>query len=178
MADAARRHPVTASTSPAPRGIVPRVVQSWWAPRRVVRGLADMPDRTLLGVLMVALLFFLIAQAPARARDAFLDPSVSFEARMGGALMGVMFIMPLLAYGLAALVAMLSRLTARPVEGRHSRLALFWALLAVVPAMLLAGLVQGFVGPGPALSIAHAIAGIGFVVIWGAGLSALGGRGQ
>lgn len=132
-----------------------------------------MPDRTLLGVLMIALLFFLIAQAPARAREAYLDPTVSFEARMGGALMGVMFIMPLLAYGLAALVSALSHLTPWPVDGRHSRLALFWALLAVVPAMLLAGLVQGFVGPGPALNLAHAVAGIGFLLIWGAGLSAL-----
>ena len=132
-----------------------------------------MPDRTLLAVLMIALLFLLVAQAPARARDAHLDPSIGFQERMGGALMGVMFIMPLLAYGMAALVSALSRLTPWQVAGRHSRLALFWALLAVVPAMLLAGLVQGFVGPGPALTLTHAVAGLGFLGIWGAGLSAL-----
>ena len=25
-------------------GILPRILQSWWAPRRVVRGLSDMPE--------------------------------------------------------------------------------------------------------------------------------------
>lgn len=168
MADAPRQ-----SVSAAPQGILPRVLQSWWAPRRVVRGLADMPDRALVAVLMAAMLIFLIAQTPGHARAAQLDPSVPLDARLGGALMAVMFLMPLLAYGVAALVSGLSRLTGRRLDPRHSRLALFWALLAVSPAMLLAGLVAGLIGPGPALAICQAVAGIGFLVIWGAGISAL-----
>lgn len=168
MADAPRQ-----GVSAAPRGILPRVLQSWWAPRRVVRGLVDMPDRALVVVLMAAMLIFLLAQAPGHARAAQLDPSVPLDARMGGALMAVMFLMPLLAYGVAALVSGLSRLTPWRLDARHSRLALFWALLAVAPAMLLAGLVAGLIGPGPALVICQAVAGIGFLVIWGAGISAL-----
>ena len=132
-----------------------------------------MTEGTRLAVLMAAMLVFLIAQAPAHARLAQLDPTVPFQARMGGALLAVMFMMPILAYGLAAVVALLSRLTPWRLHPEDSRLALFWALLAVAPAMLLAGLVEGLVGQGPALVLVRTIGGIGFLVIWGAGISAL-----
>nr|WP_237168290.1 hypothetical protein [Paracoccus shandongensis] len=151
-------------------------MQSWWAPRRVVRGLSAMPEGSKLAVLMAAMLVFLIAQAPAHARLAQLDPSVPFQARMGGALLAVMFMMPILAYAVASLVTILSRLTPWHLRQEDSRLALFWALLAVAPAMLLAGLVEGMVGQGPALAVVQAICGIGFLVIWGAGIAALARR--
>lgn len=154
-------------------GIVPRILQSWWAPGRVVASLRGMPDRGLIAVLMAAMLVFLIAQAPGHQRAAQLDPSVPFQARMGGALLAVMFMMPLVAYAVAALVAGLSRLTPRRVAPADSRLALFWALLAVAPAMLLAGLTEGLVGAGPALTVTRLLAGGGFLVIWGAGLRVL-----
>ena len=106
-------------------GIVPRIVESWWAPGRVVRGLRGMPDRGLIAILMGAMLMFLVAQAPEHARAAHLDPSVPLQARMGGALLAVMFIMPLLAYGVALIVAVLSRVTGRPVSppAPHERVA-------------------------------------------------------
>ena len=157
-------------------GIVPRIVQSWWAPGRVVGSLRGTPERVLIVILMAAMLIFLIAQAPGHARAAHLDPSVPLDARMGGALLAVMFMMPLLAYALAELVAFLSRLTPWPVASQDSRLALFWALLAVAPAMLLSGLTEGFAGPGAALTLTRVVAGLGFLVIWGAGLRALAGK--
>ncbi len=132
-----------------------------------------MPERVKLAVLMAALLISLIAQTPLRAREAQIDPSIPFEVRMGGAMLAVMFIMPLIAYGVAALVSALSRLTPRRLSPEDSRLALFWALLAVSPAMLLWGLVAGMIGPGPAQTLTAALAGIGFVMIWGAGIAAL-----
>lgn len=161
----------------AQKGIVPRILESWRAPGRVVGSLRGMPENMLIVILMAAMLIFLIAQLPGHARAAHIDPSVPFQARFGGALLAVMFIMPLLAYAVAALVSTLSRLTLRPVVAPDSRLALFWALLAIAPVMLLAGLVEGFVGPGTALSLTRAVAGIGFLVIWGAGLRALAGNG-
>lgn len=154
-------------------GILPRVLQSWWAPRRVVRGLSAMPESGKLVVLMAAMLIFLIAQAPLHARAAQLDPSVPFDARMGGALLAVMFVMPLLAYGAASLVALLLRALRWRLDPAQSRLALFWALLAVAPAMLLWGLVAGLVGPGPAEALCRALVGIGFLAIWAAGISTL-----
>ena len=156
--------------------MVPRVLQSWVAPRRVVRGLSAMPEGTKLAVLMAAMLVFLIAQAPANARLAQIDPAVPFQARMGGAMLAVMFMMPVLAYAMAAVAAGLSRLTPWRLTPEDSRLALFWALLAVAPAMLMAGLVAGLVGQGPGLTVARAVCGLGFVMIWGAGISALARR--
>ena len=163
-------------TPAAGTGMVHRLLESWWAPRRVVRGLAGMPDRVLIAVLMLAMLIFLIAQAPMNARAAQIDPSIPLDARMAGSLMAVIFIMPLLAYGVAALVALVSRATPRRLAPRDSRLALFWALLAVAPAMLLSGLVAGMIGPGPALTLTRAVAGLGFLFIWGAGIAALARR--
>ena len=125
--------------------MVPRVLQSWVAPRRVVRGLSAMPEGTKLAVLMAAML-------------------------------AVMFMMPVLAYAMAAVAAGLSRLTPWRLTPEDSRLALFWALLAVAPAMLLAGLVAGLVGQGPGLTLARAVCGLGFLMIWGAGISALARR--
>ncbi|MDN5567540.1 MAG: hypothetical protein L0G27_02105 [Paracoccus sp. (in: a-proteobacteria)] len=65
-------------------GMVLRVIESWWAPRRVVRRLAGMPDRVMLVVLMLAMLISLIAQAPGNARAAQLDPSIPLDARRAG----------------------------------------------------------------------------------------------
>lgn len=156
--------------------MVLRVIESWWAPRRVVRSLSGMPDRVLLVVLMVAMLISLIAQAPGHARAAALDPSVPLEARIGGAVMGTIFMMPLLAYGVAALTSLLSRLTRWRLDPLDARLALFWALLAVSPAMLLSGMVAGFIGPGPALTLTQTVSGLAFLFIWAAGISTLARR--
>ena len=150
-----------------------RVLKSWWAPRRVVRELSGMPERVKLVVLLLAMLIFLVAQAPMHARAAAQDASVPLEARMGGSVLAVMFLMPLVAYALAGLVSLLSRVSPRRLSHEDSRLALFWALLAVAPAVLLAGLVAGLIGQGPALTFARALSGVGFLVIWGAGISAL-----
>lgn len=154
-------------------GIVPLMVQSWRAPARVFAGLRGMPDRALIMVLMVAMLIFLVAQAPGHARAAQLDPSVPLSARIAGALFAVMFVMPLIFYLLASLVSVMSRLFRRAITPENSRLALFWSLLTVSPAMLLAGMVAGLVGPGLGLILCQALAGLGFLYIWCAGLRTL-----
>ena len=154
-------------------GIAPRVLASWRRPGQVVRGLSPMSEGAMLAVLMGAMLVFLIAQAPGHARAAALDPAVPMAGRMAGALTAVLLMMPLVAYVVASLVALASRLTRWRLAAEDSRLALFWALLAVAPAMLLSGLTEGFAGPGAALTLTRAVAGLGFLVIWGAGLRAL-----
>lgn len=156
--------------------MLPRIMQSWWAPRRVVRGLAGMPESAKLMMLMIALVIHLIAQAPGNARAAQLDPSVPLDARMGGSLLAVMFLMPLVAYAVAAIVALLSRLTPWRLSQEDSRLTLFWALMAVTPAVLLSGLVKGFIGSGVEYMATQVLSGAGFIWIWGAGISALARR--
>ncbi|WBU55822.1 hypothetical protein [Paracoccus sediminicola] len=166
MADAARLN----------AGIVPRVLASWQRPGQVVRALHPMTEGAMLAILMGAMLVFLIAQAPGHARYAAMDPSIPLGGRIAGAIMALFFLMPLAAYAVAAIVSVISRIGRRRIAPEASRLALFWALLAVSPAMLLSGLIEGFIGPGAALTVLRAISGLGFLFIWGAGLVSLAER--
>lgn len=152
--------------------VTARIVQTWRDPRGVMRAhLAAGPreDRAL-AVLFAACLMIFVAQWPALSRAAHLDPAVPLDARIGGALMGTLFIAPLLAY----LIAGASHMAARAMGGRGTwfgaRMALFWSLLAVSPLMLLQGLVAGFVGPGPALTLTGLAVLLAFLFLW---LSAL-----
>ncbi len=70
---------------------------------------------------------------------------------MGGALMATLFLLPPLAYLLAAISHLVARAFGGKGTGYGARVALFWSLLAVSPLMLLQGLVRGFIGEGPAL---------------------------
>jgi hypothetical protein len=126
------------------------IVRAWRGPRRLMRAkLAEGPreDRAL-AVLMGACLLIFIAQWPRLARAAELDPSVPLDARLGGALVGILFFVPLIAYALAGLSHLVARLFGGKGSHAGARLALFWALLAITPAMLFHGLVQGVIGPG------------------------------
>jgi hypothetical protein len=150
------------------------ILRSYRAPGAVVaRILASgrREDRALAILIGAGLLIF-IGQWPGAARAAHLDPAVPLQARLSGALMATLFILPLAAY----LLAGLSHLAARAMGGRGSfysaRVALFWALLAVAPLMLLHGLVAGFIGPGPGLTLVGTIVFAAFLWIWIAGLVA------
>jgi hypothetical protein len=148
------------------------IFSTWRRPRSVMRALlAEGPreDRALASLIGALVLMF-VAQWPQHARAAHLDPSVPLEARIAGALMAVLFILPLAAYAVAAL----SHLVARVFGGHGSfwgtRRVLFWTLLALSPIVLFQGLVAGLIGPGAALSLVQAVAALSFVLIWGAGL--------
>ncbi len=154
--------------------VVARMARMWIAPRKVADAVMALrpTEPQALATLLAGCALFFVAQWPIHARAAHLDPSVPLDARLGGALMATMFILPLLAYALAGLVQGVMWLGKRRPDGLQLRMALFWAILAVAPAMMLAGLVQGFLGEGAALSLARGVAGGGFVVFWAAGLAA------
>lgn len=148
------------------------ILATWRRPRRVMRRLlagGAREDRAL-AILMGACAVIFVAQWPRLARDAHLDPSVPLDARLAGALLATVFILPLLAYGLAAL----SHVLARALGGRGTfagaRVALFWSLLATAPLMLFQGLVAGFLGPGPGLTLLGLVVLAAFLAIWGASL--------
>lgn len=109
-------------------------------------------DRALIFLFAACLLIF-VAQWPRLSREAYLNPEVPLDARIGAALLGWMFIAPLCLYAIAAA----SHLVARAFGGRgtffSARMALFWSLLAAAPLFLLHGLVAGFVGPGAGLRV-------------------------
>lgn len=148
--------------------VTTEILRSWRNPgaamrRQLAGGVRE--DRALL-LLMVACLFLFVAQWPRLAREFAADPSVPLEARLGAAMLGLLFIAPLAFYLLAAA----SHLVARLLGGRGSfgtaRMALFWALLATSPAFLLHGLAMGFLGPVPGTRVLGSLVLVVFLAIW------------
>lgn len=155
--------------------IVSDITESYRAPGRVLarKLAAGVREDRALALLMLACFLIFVSEWPALARATHLDSSVSFDQRLGGALMATLFILPPLSYGGAAL----AHLAARALGGRGgwygARLALFWAMLAISPLMLLNGLVAGLAGPGPAAEALGWIVAAAFVWLWLGGLWAV-----
>lgn len=144
------------------------ILESYRRPRAVMRRQIDggATEGRALAVLLGACLLIFIAQWPALARAAHVDPSVPLDARMGGALMATMFLVPPIAYALAGLSHLVARALGGQGSGLGARMALFWSLLAVSPLMLFQGLVSGFIGPGPALSAVGLLVLAVFLFLW------------
>ncbi len=153
-------------------GVTADILATYRAPRRVVRRQLDQGQREerALVYLMLACGLIFIAQWPRLAREAALTPGVPFDALVGAALLGWLFVMPLVFYTLAGL----SHLVARAFGGQGSwfgaRLALFWALLCTAPVWLVQGLVAGVAGAGPLLALAGVAVVAAFCILWAAAL--------
>lgn len=150
--------------------------QSYLSPRRVMRRHLDAGESEgkALFVLLSGCIIVFISQWPVAARQAFLDPSVPLEARMGATLLAWMGIAPLILYALAFITYGALRLVGGHQSSWATRMALFWALLAVGPLFLLNGLVGGFVGPGPAQTGVGLLLLGAFFYIWGGSLREAG----
>jgi hypothetical protein len=158
--------------------IAAEIARTYRAPQVVVRdqiARGRREDRGLV-ILVVACTLIFVAQWPRLSREAYLTGQ-PFDMLLGGALMGWVFVAPLLLYGLAALsIAVLRMLDQRP-DPFAVRFALFWALLAATPVWLAHGLLFGLVGPGAVLNVAGAAALLVFLWFWVAGLrAAVAGR--
>ncbi|MBL6429580.1 MAG: YIP1 family protein [Maritimibacter sp.] len=147
--------------------VVRDVIRAYRAPRAVfLRRLGDtVREDRALAVLMVACVLVFVAQAP-RLQRVSIETGQELNPLLGGAMFAWLFIMPLAAYGIAAI----SHLIAKVVGGQGTwfaaRFALFWALLVASPLWLLWGLVTGFIGPGVEESIVGAIALAAFLIHW------------
>jgi hypothetical protein len=144
------------------------ILESYVRPRQVFRRKLEggTHEGRALATLIGACLLIFVAQWPGQAREAHINPAIPLDARMGGALLGTLFLLPPIAYAVAAL----SHLAVRAFGGTGSffsaRLALFWSLLAVSPLMLLQGLLRGFIGPSPGLTVAGLLVGLAFLALW------------
>lgn len=138
-------------------------------------GTAKREDRAL-ATLMAACILVFIAQWPRLSREAIIDTSIAFEARMAGALFGWVLVAPLVMYVLASVSHALLTLAGSDASGYDARMALFWAFFAATPIWLLSGLVYGFFGKSAASTIATAIAFCVFLVIWAVALAEVGRR--
>ena len=148
------------------------IARTYRAPREILRRRAAPPasEPRALAVLMAGCLVMFVAQWPVLSRAAWEDPSIPLDARLGGALFGWMIIAPLAFYALAGVTHLVARLLRGIGTWYEARMALFWALLASGPLWLLNGLMLGFLGQGAAATLIGAVAGVAFLVFWGAGL--------
>lgn len=157
-------------------GLTADIVESWRAPRRVIRRHLDggAGEGRALVFLMLAMALCFLAQWPRLAREAHFDPQIPLEARLAGAFFGWLCLAPLALYGLAGLSRIVARALGSGLSWAGARLALFWALLAASPLALLQGLVTGLAGPGTAAAAAGLLfLGI-LLVLWFAGLAEAG----
>ena len=149
------------------------IFRAWRHPRAVIReklGQGLREDRALAVIMGAGLLLF-VAQWPILSRASYLDPTTPLQARLGGALMACLFVLPLLGYGVAQVSHLIARLFGGKGSGFGARMALFWALLAVTPAMLVQGLLAGFLGQSVVVIAVQLAVLAGFLWIW---LSMLG----
>lgn len=154
------------------------IFRSWRQPRTVIRGIlaqGQREDRAIMLVMAACLLIF-VAQWPRLARLAQgfdLPPGAEvpeLSRLVAYEMLSWLVIWPLILYGIAAV----TRLIAALMRGRGThygaRVALFWALLASAPVLLLHGLTMGLIGAGPATTLVGAIWVALFVWVWSQGL--------
>lgn len=147
-------------------GIVRDIARGWRDPAGLVRAKLDQGEGAALAAVMGACGLLFVAQWPRLAREAYLNPEVPQDMRIGGALLGIVFVLPLILYALAAISQLVTRAAGRPVSGLAARVALFWAMLCLTPLLLLHGLGAGFLGQGAAVSLLGLLVLIGFFYLW------------
>lgn len=147
--------------------IVMDILGSYRRPREVFRRRAGGETREdrAIAVLMAACGLVFVSQWPQASRKSF-ETGEDVQMLIGAALMAWVFIMPLVLYAIGTI----THLVARPFGGRgngyRARFALFWALLCASPLWLLNGLVSGFMGPGPALTVTGIVSLAAFLALW------------
>lgn len=149
------------------------IIATYRGPGQVMRRLLGQgvrEDRALI-YLMIGCLMVFVAQTPKLARQAF-ETGEDVSMLMGASLMAWLFIAPLLLYALAGIIGLLARLFRSRMTSYGARMALFWALLASCPLMLLWGLTAGFVGPGLEMSLVGGLWLGFFCWFWIAGMFA------
>ncbi|HEY9039307.1 MAG TPA: YIP1 family protein [Roseovarius sp.] len=147
------------------------IVATYRSPGAVMRRLLAMgqrEDRALV-ILMAGCVVMFIAQWPALARQAYITGE-ELNPLLGGALLAWAFIAPLLLYAIALISHWIARMAGGRGTAFGARMALFWALLAASPLVLLHGLVAGFIGPGPALTAVGVVWLLAFALFWALGL--------
>ncbi|MBT6190879.1 MAG: YIP1 family protein [Tateyamaria sp.] len=134
--------------------IIRNIAATYRGPGSVVRSMLVLGPREdrALAYLMGACLLVFIAQLPRLSREAHLTGQ-DLDILMGGTLMAWVFIAPLMLYLIAFLARGVGRIFRGSGTAYGARLALFWALFASSPLLLLHGLTAGLIGPGLELQI-------------------------
>lgn len=153
--------------------VIADIVATYRGPAAVLRRRAaggQREDRALV-ILMAGCALLFVAQWPKLSRQAF-ETGQDLQMLIGAALLNLIFVMPLILYVLAGLSHALARLFGGRGDYFKARMALFWAVLASAPVLLLDGLMQGFAGPGPQSDVTGFVALAVFLWFWLGGLIA------
>ena len=145
------------------------ILRSYLAPEATLRGRqTDAPGEARALIWLVSgLVMIYAAQLPALYRQALAaggDPP--FVALAAGAALGTLLFAPLLFYALAGLSVLVAHLFGRRMSGLGARVALFWALLAAAPLMLLRSVAETLAGPGALETVLTGLAGLAFLAFW------------
>jgi len=147
------------------------ILATYRAPRRVMARLleGERHEARPLAYLLAALALMLVAQIPALRETARLHPDAPLAASLLARALALGVMLPVL-----YLVAAASHFAARSLGGRGdgfgARLALFWALLAAAPLVLVQAAVGAVVGQGTVLTVAALLVFAVFLWIWLSGL--------
>lgn len=134
--------------------VIQDIVEAHIKPRKVMARLLKLGKRDdrAFAMLLGGCFILFMAQWPYRARQAHLNEAVLTDYIQHDAL-GLIFTLPLLAYTFAALLRVFTKIFRSKADFYSARLATFWALLAASPAVILSGLIKGFIGLGTMNSI-------------------------
>jgi hypothetical protein len=146
------------------------ILATYKGPGSVVRRILSAGQREdrALAFLMIACGLIFVAQAPRLARQAHIEGQ-ELNMLLGASLMAWLIIAPLALYAIAALASLIGRVLGGNGTMYGARVALFWALLASSPLILLVGLVAGFIGPGVQLEFVEFIWFACFAWFWVSG---------
>ena len=143
------------------------IVQAWRHPKAVIWQHLRRPksEPFAFSLLVAFLLLAFVSLWPFLSRQTVLQPEVPMVQRLVAAGLALLAMIPFW-YLLAAISHWIGK--ARGGQGSYyaARLALFSALLAVTPGLLLQGLVAGMIGPGTQANLVAGLVGLGFLWIW------------
>ncbi len=142
------------------------IASGWRDPAGLSRSKMEQGEGAALAVLMGACALLFVAQWPRLAREAHLNPEVPLEALLGAALLGLVFVLPLVFYGLAAVSMIVTRAAGLRISAFGARVALFWAFFCLSPLLLLHGLSVGFLGQGAAVTVLGLFVVAAFGYLW------------
>jgi hypothetical protein len=147
--------------------LVADIAGTWASPTKGIRAhLARPPSEAFIFTfLFVFLLLTFVGLAPLVAREAFLQPEVPLTQRLVAAALALCATIPFW-YLLAAVSQLVAGIMGGQGDFYRARLALFWALACAGPLMLLRGMVQGFIGPGPQANAVGIAIAVAFLWLW------------
>jgi len=143
------------------------IVASWRRPRHVVRDLLarGRSEPFAFSLLVTFLILAFVARWPQAARISYQEPETLLLPQLLALALALLATIPVW-YGLAALSHLVSRVFGGQGGWYAARLALFWALVATSPLMLLHGLIGGMLGDGTQATALGLVVGAGFLFQW------------